>query len=379
MTTTEAEDEPTAARVVTVATAPAYAVTIGAGLLERLPATCAELAPSRLAVLTDANVAGLYGARLATLGWDAAGLAPEGAPIEVVAGEDAKRFGVLERVLDELVARDLDRRSALIAFGGGVVGDLGGLAASLFMRGIPFVQCPTTLLAMVDSSVGGKTAVNLAGGKNLAGTFHQPRAVVADTSLLATLDDEELASGLGEVVKTALIGDADLLGRLVDLAPALAARDPEALGEVVERCVRVKAAVVAADEREQGRRKELNLGHTFAHGIEWDAGYGTIPHGVAVAAGLALACRAAERIGRLEDDALPARVEELLKSLGLPAGLDELRRRYGVALPGERLLEGLRHDKKGTAGIPAFVLPTAAGRIRVDQPLDHDLLQDLLA
>lgn len=351
---------------VRVATARPYDVHVGAGNLARVRD---ELAGNAAAVLTDANVEGLY---LAELGLDA--------PCHVVpAGEDSKSLTTLERVLDFCVSEGLSRRSRLVALGGGVIGDLGGLAASLYQRGIEFVQVPTTLLAQVDSSVGGKTAVNLAGGKNLAGTFHQPCVVIADTETLKTLSEPEYQSGLGEVIKTALIGDADLFELLEREHAAVRDRDPETMISVVERCVRVKARVVAADEREGGPRKSLNLGHTFGHAIEHSAGYGTIPHGIAVATGLMLAAQASERASLLRDTTLSLRLRALLEKFDLPTDLTSLRNRYGVALSPESLIEGMRHDKKGEAGEPRFVLLESLGQPRWDDALEGALLSELLA
>jgi len=352
-----------------VATRTPYEVRVGVGALAALPACLEPARPA--AVLTDANVERLHRSALG----EAAAL-PR---LAVPPGEGSKSFAQLERVLEFLAENGLDRRSTLVAFGGGVVGDLGGLAAALYMRGIACVQCPTTLLAAVDSSVGGKTAVNLAAGKNLAGVVHQPRVVLADPGVLGTLPDEELRSGLGEVVKSALIGDGALLELLEREAAAVRAREPEVLAEVVARCVRVKAAVVARDEDEHGERKVLNLGHTFAHGIEHAAGYGRIPHGVAVAAGLALALRAGAETGILEERDLPGRVEALLTCLGLPASLAALRAQSGARLAADELLAGMRHDKKGSAARPAFVLPRGLGRLALDQALDERLLRRVLA
>jgi 3-dehydroquinate synthase len=286
---------------------------------------------------------------------------------------------MLEHVLDFLVAAGLDRRSTLVVLGGGVLGDLGGLAAALFMRGIACVQCPTTLLAQVDSSVGGKTAVNLPAGKNLAGAFHQPACVLADTEVLATLPDDELCSGLGEVVKSALVGDGELLALLEREAAAILARDAELLGEVVARCVRVKAAIVARDEEERGERRLLNLGHTFAHAIEHAAGFGRIPHGIAVGVGLVLALRASERAGLLAESELPERVGALLSRLGLPADLAALRARSGTRLAPEEILAGMRHDKKGRSARPAFVLVHGLGRLALDQEIDERVLAEFFA
>ena len=344
-------------KVVAVAPAgsPAYEVRIGPGLLARLADEAATY--PRALVVSDANVAPLYLA--------AAGL--ERLPACVVEpGEGSKRLAVVERVLDEAARAGLDRRSAVIALGGGVVGDLAGLAASLYMRGIACVQAPTSLLAQVDSSVGGKTGVDLAAGKNLAGTFHHPALVLADTAALATLPDLELRSGLGEVVKTALVAGEEALRELERAAPRLVAREPAALAAVVERCVAAKAAVVARDPREAGERKVLNLGHTFAHAIEHAAGYGRVAHGVAVACGLALALATAREAGVLEDQRLPERVDRLLAALALPRGLGELRRTTGAALEPADLLAAMGADKKGSGGRARFVLPRAAGRFAID-------------
>jgi 3-dehydroquinate synthase len=357
-----------AVRIAVAGSAP-YEVVVGPGVLAELAGMLPE--GRTAAVLTDTNVERLHGARLGPV---------ERLPrLAVAPGEAAKRFATLERVLDFMVEAGLERGSTLVALGGGVVGDLGGLAAALFMRGIRCVACPTTLLAQVDASVGGKTAVNLGAGKNLAGVFHPPAAVLADTETLATLDDAELRAGLGEVVKSALVGDGELLAWLADAAAALLARDPGVLAEVVARCVRVKAAICARDEREHGERKHLNLGHTFAHAIEHAAGFGRIPHGVAVATGVVLALRASALAGLLERRELVEEVERLLARLALPASLAELRAAYGVRLAPEELAAGMRHDKKGRAGHPAFVLVRAPGRLAADRALAPDQLAALLA
>jgi 3-dehydroquinate synthase len=343
---------------VRVATDPPYEVRIGRGLLREVVSQTARF--SARAVLTDEVVGPLYLARLEGLTARAHA---------VPAGEGSKRFAVLERVLDFMAASDLDRGACLVALGGGVVGDLGGLAASLYMRGIAFAQVPTTLLAQVDASVGGKTAVDLAAGKNLAGTFHQPAVVLADTDTLATLPDVEFRSGLGEVVKSALLDGDAALAALEGAVPALLARDPDVLADVVARCVRTKAAIVARDPGEHGERKILNLGHTFAHAIERAAGYGAVPHGLAVATGLALALRASERAGILADAALPGRIDRLLRGLALPHDLVALRAAYPAVPDEARIAAAMRHDKKGVAGRPRFVLPKRAGAIEIDVEL----------
>jgi len=354
-------------RVVDVRVDPPYSVHVGAGLVgdvARRPEGW-----TRTFVLTDTNVERLFGdiAR----GW------PRATVHAVAPGEDSKSFATLERVLDAMVAAGCDRKSGLVAFGGGVVGDLGGLAAALFHRGIPFIQAPTTLLAMVDSSVGGKTAVNLAGGKNLAGIFHQPIEVFADTRFLATLPDDEYRSGLGEVIKTAVI-DGPLFARLGELAPDIARRDPEALAEIVEACVRVKARIVARDPFEQGERKLLNLGHTFAHAIEHAAGFGRVPHGVAVAVGVVLAADAA-RVGGCElHDGFVDALRALLRRLDLDTDLDSLRRRYAVLLATDALIEAMARDKKARRGVPLFVVPFGPGAVAYDIELPETAVRAAL-
>jgi 3-dehydroquinate synthase len=343
-----------------------YPVHVGPGILTRVR----DGLDSAWAVVTDRTVAGLWLDRLP------AGEAPS---LAVAPGEASKSFAVLEEVLEFLAEAGLDRRSTLVALGGGVVGDLAGLAASLYMRGIDVVQCPTTLLAMVDASIGGKTAVNLGRGKNLAGTVHQPRAVFADTETLATLPEEELRSGLGEAVKSALIGDPDLLDVLEARADDVLGRVPERLSEVVLRCATVKARIVAADELEHGARAALNLGHTFAHAIERVAGYGRVPHGVAVAAGLGLALRASERSGRLPGQDLSRRVASVLGALGLPRDLDDLRHATGLDLAPGPLRRAMAVDKKGRVGEPRFVLVRGPASIEAGVALDERLVEELLA
>ena len=346
-----------------------YSVQVGPGVLGR---AAGGLDPaSGLALLADERVLDLHGAGLGPL-LDAPRLVLEG-------GEGAKTLGRLGEVLEFCAAAGLSRASTLVTLGGGSLGDLGGLAASLFKRGLDVVHLPTTLLAQVDASVGGKTAINLAAGKNLAGTFHQPAAVFCDTGTLGTLPDDQRASGLGEVVKTALVGGPDEVAALEDLAPDLAAGGADSLTEVVASCVTVKARVVASDPDERGPRRALNLGHTFAHAIEHAAGYGAVPHGVAVAAGLGLALAASLEAGLLEDQGLAERTRDLQARLGLPRDLADLRETSGLALPAEELLAGLAHDKKGAVGRPEFVLVRAPGDLALGVPLEPALLESLLA
>ena len=349
----------TQSRSITVQTDPSYPVLIGPGaLLEH-----AELCASSAALLADERVFELYGGQL-----ERAGL-----PVHLMPeGEAAKSLAELERALDFLCGERLDRGATLLVLGGGAATDLGGLAASLYLRGVAWIACPTTLLAMVDASVGGKTAVNLKSGKNLAGSFHQPSAVIADTSTLKSLSGEEYTSGLGELLKTALIEGESSLAALESETAGLLERDPEVIADAVTRAVTTKARIVAADPKELGPRKALNLGHTFAHAIEQAAGPGLIPHGVAVGVGCALALRAAARLQLLTDTELPARFTQLAQALGLPIELNSLRESTGAALQPEALISAMSHDKKAKAGAPRFVLPRAAGDLALDVELNSD-------
>lgn len=351
---------------ITVAVDPPYEVHVGAGVLSRVgeawdPGGSRPRSP--WLILSDTRVAALYADRLEHLG---------PVPLHTVApGEDSKRFSVLEPLLDFMVEQGLDRHSTVVALGGGVIGDLGGLAAALYMRGIDVIQCPTTLLAQVDASVGGKTAVNLTAGKNLAGAFHQPRAVYADPTVLISLDDDELRSGLGEVLKTAWIEGAPALEALEERADALMARDPDALAEVVASCVATKARVVAADPTEGSTRAVLNLGHTFAHAIERVAGFGEIPHGIAVAVGIDLALDTAQRTGLLENSDWRDRSQALAGRLGLPPCVSALRESSGCPLPAVALRNAMGSDKKNAAGVVHLVLPRNPGDIVHGVPLEE--------
>lgn len=312
--------------------------------------------PGRCIVVSNPVVGPLHApaleAELSAGGWDPY-------RVEVADGESAKHLGTWSALVDALLAARVDRRTPVLALGGGVTGDLVGFAAATVLRGLPFVQVPTTLLAMVDASVGGKTGVNTPHGKNLVGAFYQPDLVWAPLTALATLPDDELRSGLGEVVKHALIAGEEALAACEALAPALAARQPEALRRVVSDSVRTKAAVVAEDPLEQGRRAILNLGHTLGHAIEAVAGYGVLRHGEAVAIGLNAVVRWVEAHGRLEAPDLPDRLAALYPVLGLP-----LRAPEGLAP--EALAEALGFDKKRARGKLVVVLPLAPGRIVLD-------------
>jgi len=321
-----------------------YPIHIGSGLLRRADLIVAALPQRRTAIVTNDTVAAQYLEPLAAV-LEAAGAAC--VRIVVPDGEDYKDWATLNTVFDALLGHRCDRQTAIIALGGGVIGDLAGFAAATYQRGVPFVQVPTTLLAQVDSSVGGKTAINHPRGKNMIGAFHQPLAVVADTDTLATLPDRELRAGLAEVIKHGAIRDAGLFGWLEANIERLLARDPDALAHVVKRSVEIKAQVVAVDEREAGERALLNFGHTFGHAIEAGVGYGSWLHGEAVAAGMAMAAELSARLGLL-DGASVERLRRLLERAGLPVA--------GPKLDADRYVELMAVDKKARAGRTPFIL-----------------------
>ena len=349
-----------------------YEVVVGGGLLAGLGERVAPLAQGRTVVITDETVAGLHGkAALASL--EAAG-AP-GRLLTVPPGEGSKSFAELERVLDRMLAFQLDRKDVVVALGGGVVGDLAGLAAALFMRGVDFVQVPTTLLAQVDSSVGGKTVIDTPRGKNLVGAFHQPRLVLADIDLLGTLPERQLRSGWAEVLKHGLICDASFLDWLAGEGAAGAAGDPAALERAVVRSVEIKSAIVGEDEKEAGRRALLNLGHTFGHAIEAELGFDetALTHGEAVALGCALAFRFSAA-GGLCEAGEAERVEAVLQAAGLPTRLQQAGRFRGAAL-----LKRMAGDKKAEGGRLTLILARAIGEAFVDRDVDPAAVTAFLA
>ncbi len=313
-----------------------------------------------IAIVTDAEVARHQAAFIEALG-------PDLPRIEVAPGEPSKSLTVYGRVLDFLAEHRLARDSLVITIGGGVVGDLGGFAAASYLRGIDYVQVPTSLLAMVDSSVGGKTGMNLAAGKNLVGAFHQPRHVFIGTGTLATLPEREFSAGMAEVIKNGMLGNPDLFNEL-ESGPALTAASPN-LGSVVRRCCADKARIVKEDEREMaasGGRALLNLGHTFAHAIERVAGYGTYLHGEAVAVGLVAATRLSVALGLIGAGEVN-RVESVLIKHDLPI---RLRSPLGTGA----LIEAMQRDKKVRAGLLRFVVLKAMGEAETLDGVDVDLV-----
>jgi 3-dehydroquinate synthase len=345
----------------------AYPIHIGERLLSDAGLVTPHLDLPKVAIVTNTTVAALY---LRQLSEALRALGVEVISIVLEDGERYKDWATLNRIYDALLDRRCDRKTTLIALGGGVIGDLAGFAAATYMRGIPFIQVPTTLLAQVDSSIGGKTGINHPLGKNMIGAFYQPRLVLADTAVLASLPPRELSAGLAEVIKHGLIRDEGFVAWLEQNVEQLLACDPQALAHAVRRCCEIKAAVVAEDERETGVRALLNFGHTFGHAIESGLGYGQWLHGEAVAAGMAMAADLSCRMGFIAQ-ADVERVLALLKRAGLP-----------VAQPGlapERLLELMALDKKTEAGKLHFVLLDRIGAASVRAEVPAGLLQETMA
>lgn len=316
-----------------------------------------DATPASVLVVTDEHLAPDYGNAIV----NALTAASYKAESHILpAGEGSKSFGVLATIYDALVELQADRRALVIAVGGGVVGDAAGFAAATYNRGLPFIQVPTSLLAMVDSSVGGKVGINHPQGKNLIGAFHQPLGVLIDPQVLSTLPDREYRGGLAEVVKYGVILDEDFFAYLESHVDAIAARDPAVLTRIIGRSCRLKADVVEQDEFERtGLRAILNYGHTFAHAFEALAGYGVLSHGEAVAIGMHCASRLAERRG-LVDSAFTARQQRLLDSLGLPTRLPT-----NCAFSPEEVLSRMRLDKKNVGGKLRFILPTRLGEVKL--------------
>jgi len=335
-----------------------YQVTIGAGLLDDPNHWRDMLRGRHVLVISNTTVAPLYLDRLTQglkdFSWSTFLLED---------GEAHKSFVNVGRALEALGELGATRDACVIALGGGVVGDLAGFTAACWMRGIDFIQIPTTLLAMVDSSVGGKTGVNLPTGKNLVGAFHQPRTVVADIDTLATLPDREYRAGLAEVIKGAAIGDEPFFAWLEQHAAALAAREPSAVLEAIARKVQYKAGVVARDETEQGERALLNLGHTFGHAIETAGKYSVVLHGEGVAIGMLLAARLSERLG-MSEATDTARLRQLLETIGLPTKIPS-------GMDAQQLLALMRLDKKNTAGVLRLILWRGVGRAEIVGGVDE--------
>ncbi|MDA8092957.1 MAG: 3-dehydroquinate synthase [Betaproteobacteria bacterium] len=344
-----------------------YPIYIGAGCLREAALLVPRLAQPRVAVVTNTTVAPLY-LDILTQALQAQGV--EVVPIVIPDGEAYKEWKTLNTLFDALLTHRCERKTTVIALGGGVVGDLAGFAAATYLRGVPFIQIPTTLLAQVDSSVGGKTGINHPLGKNMIGAFYQPRAVIADPATLDTLPERELSAGLAEVIKYGLIRDLPFLDWLERNMAALVGRDHAALAYAIRRSCENKAAVVAADERESGARALLNLGHTFGHAIEAGMGYGIWLHGEAVAAGTMLAARVSQHLGWL-DAADVNRIEAILSAARLPVTAPDLGFERYVALMGL--------DKKVEGGRIRFVLLRRLGEAVLTGEVPEAALRAALA
>lgn len=349
-----------------------YDVLVGPGLLSELGARVRALKPgAKAAIVTDDIVGALYGAA-ARARLEAAGVATT--VITMPPGESTKSFAGLEALCDQLLDFGLERSDVIVALGGGVIGDLAGLAAGLLKRGVDYVQIPTTLLAQVDSSVGGKTAIDTRAGKNLVGLFHQPRLVLADLTVLKTLPDRELRAGLAEVAKYGLIDDAAFFAWCVANSSALLTQDEASLAHAVGVSVRAKARIVAADEREAGARALLNLGHTFGHAIEAATGMdGAVSHGEAVAIGMVCAFDFSARLG-LCSGADAEAVRAGLSALGLPVSLPAMARAQGV----DAFVAAMMHDKKNSGGRLTLILATGIGAAFVQKNAPIDEVREFL-
>ncbi len=344
----------------------AYPIYIGNALLSRTELVGRHLLQKRVVIVTNETIGPIYLPALSA--------ALRGAGVEVLEvllpdGEAFKTWETLNRIFDALMAARCERKTTLIALGGGVIGDITGFAAATYLRGVPFIQIPTTLLAQVDSSVGGKTAINHPLGKNMIGAFYQPAAVIADLDTLDTLPDRELSAGLAEVIKYGLLGDAPFFQWLEQNLDRLLARDKEALAYAVERCCRNKAEIVEKDERETGLRALLNLGHTFGHAIEAALGFGTWLHGEGVAAGMVLAAETSRALGHLTA-ADVTRVRRILERARLPVDPPHL--------PLAQWLDLMGHDKKVEGGRLRFVLMHAIGDAYVDAAVPPAVLEQVL-
>lgn len=342
-----------------------YPIFIGEGLLEHADIYKNHITSKQVLVVSNVTVAPLYLEKVLS--------ALEGFQVETAIlpdGEEYKTINTLDDIFTALLQNRFDRGCTLVALGGGVVGDMTGFAAACYQRGVEFVQIPTTLLAQVDSSVGGKTGVNHALGKNMIGAFHQPQCVVIDTLTLQTLEDRQLSAGIAEIIKYGLINDPELFDWLEDKMDLLVSRDAEALSYAIERSCFDKAEVVAADERESGMRALLNLGHTFGHAIETGMGYGQWLHGEAVAAGMCMAAALSNRLGWMEQSQVD-RVNNLIKRAGLPVTPPD-------NMTSTQFLELMSIDKKVKDGKLRLVLMDDIGKSKVTSGFDSKILEELL-
>ena len=343
-----------------------YPIHIGSGLLDRAELLQGHVPRKRAAIVTNTTIAPLY---LGQLQHSLQAIGVSSATVTLPDGEEYKNFETLNLIYDALLKNRCERSTPLIALGGGVIGDITGFAAATYLRGVPFIQIPTTLLAQVDSSVGGKAGINHPLGKNMIGAFYQPQLVLADTNTLSTLPDKELSAGLAEVIKYGLIRDLPFLEWLERNIDKLRARDTSALQYAIMRSCQNKAEVVAADERERGKRALLNLGHTFGHAIESGMGYGNWLHGHAVAAGTVMAADLSQRLGWIGAQDV-ARIRKLYEQAGLPVAAPDLG--------ADKYLELMGLDKKVESGKMRFVLLKQVGHAVVSGEVPGELLMQTL-
>ena len=344
-----------------------YSIQIGRGILRTIGSEIASRNISRVVIIADEAVALSHSLTCEKSFLDAG---VETSVIRVPSGEQSKSIQQVEQLWIALASLNVDRRTAIIAVGGGVVGDLAGFVAATFSRGLTVWQVPTTLVAQVDSAVGGKTGINLPCGKNLVGAFWQPSGVIVDIHALDTLPSREYGSGLAEVVKYGMILDPTFFSWLESHCNKIRLRDPDAVEHIVSTCCRLKVHVVEQDEREEtGLRVILNYGHTFAHAIETASGYGVLLHGEAVSIGMVMAARLAERLGMIDAD-ICSRQEFLLTSFDLPV--------TSAAFDPDILLDIMARDKKSVAGRLRFVLPECIGKVRLVDSIDHNIVKEVL-
>lgn len=347
-----------------------YPIYAGNDLLSKTNLFSENIRSKQVMVVSNTTIAPLY---LEKLMQSLQGLISKGLEVNLVIlpdGEQYKNLDAVNDIITELLNKRYSRNCCLLALGGGVVGDITGFAAACYQRGVDFIQLPTTVLAQVDSSVGGKTGVNHAAGKNMIGAFHQPRAVIADTSVLDTLNDREVSAGFAEVVKYGLIRDANFFDWLEDNIEQLVNRDADALAFIIEQSCNNKAEVVAADERESGIRAILNLGHTFGHAIETGLGYGKWLHGEAIALGMLMAADLSQRMGWISED-VTDRLEKILVKLNLPVALPD-------DLDTTKMCELMAVDKKAKDGMLFLILLKGIGEAVVTDEFNEDLLMETL-
>lgn len=346
-----------------------YSIKIGSDLLDHLGQECARLQlGERCAIISDLHVAHHF-AKRARHALSQAGFNP--VLVTLLAGERAKSLKSVGACFDQLAGHRLERKSFIVALGGGVVGDLAGFVAATYLRGVPFVQVPTTLLAQVDSSVGGKVGINLRAGKNLVGAFHQPRLVLCDLAALSTLSDREFRSGLAEVIKYGIISDRAFFQRLERELSRVMARDAAILSAIIARCCEIKAHIVQQDETETGLRSILNFGHTIGHALEAISHYGQYRHGEAIAIGQVLAARLSHEILGLPSTDV-SRICQLFERAGLPTEVKLDRRQR------QNLMAAMRLDKKVTGGQIKFVLARRIGKVQFGQQVPNSLLEKVL-